>query len=58
MKYSVMFENDIDQEEVEFHAVSHDALKEHVKEWMEEDGRFLEADIYSDAGRYLFHVYL
>lgn len=58
MKYIVEFTDDIDRETVEFHAVSHDVLRERVKEWMEEDGRFLEASAYSDAGRFLFNIYL
>ena len=58
MKYIVEFANDIDQEVVEFHLRSHDVLRERVKEWMEEDGRFLEASAYSDAGRFLFNIYL
>lgn len=58
MKYIVEFIDDIEQETIEFHAVSNDVLRERVKEWMEEDGHFLEASAYSDAGRFLFNIYL
>lgn len=58
MKYIVEFANDIDQEVVEFHSRSYDCLKEKVKQWMEEDGNFIEGNVYSDAGRFLFNIYL
>lgn len=58
MKYSVVFDDDIDQEEVEFHAVSHDVLRSRVKDWMYEDGRFTEGEVFSEDGRYLFTLYL
>lgn len=58
MKYIVEFANDIDQEVVEFHSRSYDGLKEKVKQWMEEDGNFIESNVYSDAGRFLFNIYL
>lgn len=58
MKYIVEFANDIDQEVVEFHSWSYDGLKEKVKQWMEEDGNFIEGNVYSDAGRFLFNIYL
>lgn len=58
MKYIVEFANDIDKEVVEFHSRSYDGLKEKVKQWMEEDGNFIEGNVYSDAGRFLFNIYL
>lgn len=58
MKYVVEFTNDIDQEVVEFHSRSYDGLKEKVKQWMEEDGNFLEGNVYNDAGQYLLTIYL
>lgn len=58
MRYSVLFDDDIDQVEQEFHAVSHDVLRSKVKEWMYEDGRFTEGEVFSDDGRYLFTLYL
>lgn len=58
MKYIVEFANGIDREVVEFHSRSHDGLKEKVRQWMEEDGNFIEGNIYSDAGRFLFNIYL
>lgn len=58
MKYSVVFDDDIDQEEVEFHAVSHDILRSRVKDWMYEDERFTEGEVFSEDGRYLFTLYL
>lgn len=58
MKYVVEFKDDIYQETVEFHARTHDYLQEKVKQWMEDDGRFVEGDVYSDAGRYLLTIYL
>lgn len=58
MKYIVEFANDIDQEVVEFHSRSYDGLKEKVKQWMEEDGNFIEGNVYSDSGRFLFNIYL
>lgn len=58
MKYVVEFKDDIEQETVEFHARTHDRLKKKVKQWMEDDGRFIEGAVYSDAGRYLLTIYL
>ena len=58
MKYIVEFANDIDQEVEELHSRSYDGLKEKVKQWMEEDGNFIEGNVYSDAGRFLFNIYL
>lgn len=58
MKYVVEFKDDIDRETVEFNARTHDHLKEKVKQWMEDDGRFIEGAVYSDAGRYLLTIYL
>lgn len=58
MKYIVEFANDIDQEVVEFHSRSYDGLKEKVKQWMEEDGNFIEGNVYGDSGRFLFNIYL
>ena len=58
MKCIVEFAKDIDQEVVEFHSRSYDGLKEKVKQWMEEDGNFIEGSVYSDAGRFLFNIYL
>lgn len=58
MKYIVEFANDIDQEVVEFHSRSYDGLKEKVKQWMEDDGNFIEGNVYSDSGRFLFNIYL
>lgn len=58
MKYIVEFVNDIDQEVVEFHSRSYNGLEEKVKQWMEEDGNFIEGNVYSDAGRFLFNIYL
>ena len=58
MKYFVEFTNDIDHEIVEFHSRAHDTLKDKIKQWMEDDGRFIEGAVYSEAGRYLLTVYL
>lgn len=58
MKYVVEFKDEAELETVEFHARTHDNLKEEVKQWMEDDGRFVEGDVYSDAGRYLLTIYL
>lgn len=58
MKYFVEFANDIDQEIVEFHSRAYDTLKDKIKQWMEDDGRFIEGEVYSEAGRYLLTVYL
>lgn len=59
MKYIVEMRDGIDEGEVhEFHAVSQSNLKAKVKEWMEEDGRFSEADVFSTEGNYKFTVYL
>lgn len=59
MVYVVEMKDGIDEGEVhEFHAVSQSNLKVKVKEWMDEDGRFSEADVFSYDGNYKFTVYL
>lgn len=59
MVYVVEMKDGIDEGEVhEFHAVSRDSLKKKVKEWMDEDERFSEADVFSYDGNYKFTIYL
>lgn len=58
MEYDVTFDDGYKIEEQEFHSVSHDRLRKNVKKWMENDGRFEQADVYSKDGRYLFTIYL
>lgn len=59
MVYVVEMGDGIDKGEVhEFHASSQSNLKAKVKEWMGDDGRFSEADIFSYDGNYKFTVYL
>lgn len=57
--YVVEMKDGIDEDEVhEFHASSQSRLKAKVKEWMDDDGRFSEADVFSYNGNYKFTVYL